>query len=85
VEVQSGSDPDEQTSRLPTARGSRSASTAMVSVLWGASLPCGGYKKLGNLRGGRCPPGGGAAPPGGGGHLGHVFRGQGRFYLYVMF
>ena len=66
-------EPDEQTSRLPTVRGSRSASTAMVSVLWGASLPCGGYKKLGNLR---CPPGGGAAPPGGGGHLGHVFRGQ---------
>jgi hypothetical protein len=49
----------------------------MVSVLWGASLPCGGYKKLGNLRGGGvAPPEGGAAPPGGGGHLGHVFRGQ---------
>ena len=50
-------EPDEQTSRLPTARGSRSASTAMVSVLWVLPLPCGGYKKCGNLspprRGGR--------------------------------
>ena len=29
----------------------------------GASLPCGGYKKLGNLSGGRSPPGGGGGPP----------------------
>jgi hypothetical protein len=44
---------DEQTSRLPTARGSRSASTAMVVSCGVLPLPCGGgYKKCGNLKGG---------------------------------
>jgi len=39
-------------------------------------LPCGGYKKLGNLRGGALPPRRRGAPTRRGGHLGHVFMCQ---------
>ena len=65
-------DPNEQTSRLPTARGSRSASTAMrpVGQLHFRVVVTKSVETT-------APPGGGAAPPGwGGAHLGHVFRGQ---------
>ena len=61
--------PDEQTSRLPTARGSRSASTAKCPV--GQLHFRGRLQKLWEPQRGRSPPGGG-----GGAHLGHVFRGQ---------
>ena len=67
---------DEQTSRLPTARGSRSASTA-ISVLWGSFTSVWWLQKVGKpQRGAFPPPEGGRPPPEGGAHLGHVFRGQ---------